>query len=155
MEGVDLGQPLTKPVIAEIRSALLEYCVLFFGNQSVSKAQHLELGSYFGELDKSHPVFGCKDDDPRLTIIESKGRTHDAEHYWHTDLTYQEAPSMGSILIARKIPETGGDTLFASIYAAYETLSAPIRVMLESLTTQHAIERGWGGTSLRMQPNGE
>ncbi len=154
VDGVDLSQPLSKQVVSEIRSALLEFSVIFFRNQSVSDSEHLRFASYFGELDEPHPVFDRKDDDPRLTIIESKGRAHDAEHYWHTDVTYQEAPSMGSILIARKIPESGGDTLFASMYAAYENLSAPIKKMLESLTAQHSIERGWA-TSLRMQPNGE
>ena len=154
IEGVDLGSSLSKKTVAEIRSALLEFGVLFFRNQSLTEAQHLELGSQFGTLDEPHPVFDCNKDEPRLTIIESKGRAHDAEHYWHSDVTYQEAPSLGSILIARKIPESGGDTLFASMYAAYETLSEPIKEMLKSLTAQHSIERGWG-TSLRMQPNGE
>ena len=154
IEGVDLGSSLSKKTVAEIRSALLEFGVLFFRNQSLTEAQHLELGAQFGTLDEPHPVFDCNKDEPRLTIIESKGRAHDAEHYWHSDVTYQEAPSLGSILIARKIPESGGDTLFASMYAAYETLSEPIKEMLKSLTAQHSIERGWG-TSLRMQPNGE
>lgn len=154
VEGVDLSQSLSTEVIAEIRAALLEYCVLFFKKQSLTETQHIELGSQFGTLDEPHPVFDCNQDDPRLTIIESKGRAHDAEHYWHTDVTYQEAPSLGSILLARKIPDSGGDTLFASMYAAYDTLSPPIQTMLESLTAQHSIERGWG-TSLRMQPNGE
>ena len=154
IEDVDLGSTLSKETVAEIRSALLEFGVLFFRNQSLTEAQHLELGSQFGTLDEPHPVFDCNKDEPRLTIIESKGRAHDAEHYWHSDVTYQEAPSLGSILVARKIPESGGDTLFACMYAAYETLSEPIRKMLKSLSAQHSIERGWG-TSLRMQPNGE
>ena len=154
VDGIDLSQPLTKETVAEVRSALLEFSVLFFRNQSVSDSEHLRFAAYFGELDTPHPVFDCKEDDPRLTVIESKGRAHDAEHYWHSDVTYQEAPSLGSILIARKIPDSGGDTVFASMYAAYDTLSSPIKKMLESLTAQHSIERGWA-TSLRMQPNGE
>ncbi len=154
VSGVDLGEDLPDSAIEEIRAALLQFGVLFFSNQSLSEKQHIRLGERFGTLDLPHPVFDCNQDDPRLTIIESKGRAHDAEHYWHSDVTYQEAPSMGSILIARKIPEVGGDTLFACMYSAYETLSEPIRKMLESLTAQHSIERGWG-TSLRMQPDGE
>ena len=67
---------------------------------------------------------------------------------------YQEAPSFGSILAAKKIPESGGDTLFASMYAAYETLSAPIQKMLEELTTDHSFERGWGET-YKMVEGGE
>ena len=154
VEGVDLSEPLAEEAISEIRSALLDYGVLFFRNQVLTETQHIRLGERFGTLDEPHPVFDTNQDDPRLTIIESKGRAHDAEHYWHSDVTYQEAPSMGSILIARKIPESGGDTLFACMYAAYDTLSQPIKTMLESLTAQHSIEQGWA-TSLRMQSNGE
>ncbi len=69
-------------------------------------------------------------------------------------MTYQEAPSFGSILSAKKIPESGGDTLFASMYAAYDTLSTPIRKMLEELTAQHSFERGWGET-FRMFEGGD
>ncbi|MDE0309144.1 MAG: TauD/TfdA family dioxygenase [Acidiferrobacterales bacterium] len=154
VDRVDLSTDLGEQTVAEIRSALLEFGVLFFKNQSLSESQHIRLGAQFGELDEPHPVFDCNQDDPRLTIIESKGRAADAEHYWHTDVTYQVAPSMGSILLARKIPESGGDTLFSSMYAAYDTLSEPIKNLLESLTAQHSIERGWG-TSLRMKPDGE
>ena len=154
VQDIDLSQPLSSETVTEIRNALLEFGVLFFRNQPISESEHIRLAAYFGELDKPHPVFECKDEDPRLTIIESKGRAGDTEHQWHTDVTYQEAPSLGSILIARKIPGSGGDTLFASMYAAYDALSTPIKTMLESLTAQHSIERGWGA-ALRMQPDGE
>ncbi len=154
IEGVDLAQPLDVAAVAEIKAALLEFGVIFFRNQHITGEQHLEFAAQFGELDEPHPVFDNDARDPRLTIIESKGRAHDGEHYWHTDVTYQEAPSFGSILAAKKIPESGGDTLFASMYAAYDTLSAPIRKMLEELTAQHSFERGWG-TTFRMFEGGE
>ena len=151
IEGVDLTQPLDAPAVAEIKGALLEFGVIFFRNQHISGAQHLEFAAHFGELDTPHPVFENDALDPRLTIIESKGRVHDDEHYWHTDVTYQGAPSFGSILAAKKIPESGGDTLFASMYAAYDTLSAPSQNMLEELTAQHSFERGWGATFLMFE----
>ncbi len=154
VQDIDLSQPLSSETVTEIRNALLEFGVLFFRKQTISESEHIRLAAYFGELDKPHPVFECKDEDPRLTIIESKGRAGDTEHQWHTDVTYQEAPSLGSILIARKIPGSGGDTLFASMYAAYDALSTPIKTMLELLTAQHSIERGWGA-ALRMRPDGE
>jgi hypothetical protein len=88
--------------------------VSFFSHDKhITGAQHLEFAAHFGELDTPHPVFENDALDPRLTIIESKGRAHDDEHYWHTDVTYQQAPAFGSILTAKKIPESGGDTLFA------------------------------------------
>ena len=154
IEGVDLSKTLDKPTLSELKTALLEFGVIFFRGQSLSKTQHIALGEQFGVIEEPHPVFDFDKDDPRLTIIESKGRPQDSEHYWHTDVTYQQAPSMGSILAAKKIPDSGGDTLFASMYAAYDTLSTPIQNMLESLTAQHSFERGWG-TTYRMLENGE
>jgi len=154
VEGANLCEELRASTLAEIMSALLEFSVLFFRDQPINQDQQLRLAAQFGRIEEPHPVFDNDRADPRLTIIESKGRAHDSEHYWHTDVTYQEAPSMGSILAAKKIPESGGDTLFASMYAAYDTLSAPIKKMLESLTAEHSFERGWG-TTFRMLEGGE
>jgi taurine dioxygenase len=108
IEAVDLTQPLADAAVAEIKAALQEFSVIFFRNQHITGEQHLEFAAHFGELDSPHPVFDKDERDARLTIIESKGRAHDDEHYWHTDVTYQEAPSFGSILAAKKIPESGG-----------------------------------------------
>ena len=154
LEGISLHNDLKPSSVAEIKSALLEFGVIFFRNQTIDKEQQLRLASQLGTIEEPHPVFDNDKSDTRLTIIESKGRTHDAEHYWHTDVTYQEAPSMASILVAKKIPESGGDTLFASMYTAYYTLSPSIQKMLESLTAQHSFERGWA-TTFRMLENGE
>lgn len=155
VRGVDLRQDIDIDTIAEIRRALLEFHVLFFRNQPISGEQQLAFAGCFGEIDDPHPVFDNEEDiDRRLTVIESKGRRSDAEHYWHTDVTYQAAPSMGSILAAKKIPDSGGDTLFASMYAAYDSLSAPLQRLCAELTAQHSIERGWGAT-LRMFDDGE
>ena len=153
VEGVDLTQPLDDATVLEIKAALLEFCVIFFRDQPISGEQHIEIGKRFGEIEEPHPVFDNDDRDPRLTIIESKGRVHDDEHFWHTDVTYQQAPSMGSILAGKKIPDSGGDTLFSSMYAAYDTLSAPIQKMCEELTAQHSFDRGWGAT-FRMHEGG-
>ena len=154
IEGVNLHENLKPSSVAELKSALLEFGVIFFKNQTIDKTRQLRLASQLGTIEEPHPVFDNDKSDTRLTIIESKGRTHDAEHYWHTDVTYQEAPSMASILVAKKIPESGGDTLFASMYTAYDTLSPSIQKMLESLTAQHSFERGWA-TTFRMLENGE
>ena len=154
LEGISLHNELKPSSVAEIKSALLEFGVIFFRNQTIDKEQQLRLASQLGTIEEPHPVFDNDKSDTRLTIIESKGRAHDAEHYWHTDVTYQEAPSMASILAAKKIPESGGDTLFASMYAAYDTLSPSIQKMLKSLTAQHSFERGWA-TTFRMLEDGE
>ena len=155
VRGVDLREDLEDDIIAEIRRALLEFHVIFFRDQPISGEQHLAFAARFGELDNPHPVFANDAEvDRRLTIVESKGRPADGEHYWHTDVSYQENPSLGSILAAKKIPDTGGDTLFASMHAAYDALSPPLQRLCEELTAQHSIERGWG-TTMRMYDDGE
>ena len=154
VEGIDLAKPLEDEIVAEVRAALLEFGVIFFRNQPITAEQHLALAARFGEIDEPHPVFDNDKNDARLTIIESKGRAHDSEHYWHTDVTYQETPSMGSILAAKKIPDSGGDTLFASMYAAYDSLAPAFQKMCEELTAQHSFERGWA-TTYRMLEGGE
>ncbi|MFT7554192.1 MAG: taurine dioxygenase [Planctomycetota bacterium] len=146
IEGVDLSQPLDDSVIAEIRQALLDYYVIFFRDQSITPEQHLAIAARFGEIEKPHPIFGGDETDARVSVIESKGRPGDSEHYWHTDVTYQQAPVMGSILVARKIPDIGGDTLFANMYATYEALSEPMQRFLCGLTASHSFERGWRKT---------
>jgi taurine dioxygenase len=70
--------------------------VLFIRNQHITGNRYLAFAACFGELDEPHPVFDRGDSDPHLTIIESKGRVHEGEHYWHADVTYQEASSFGS-----------------------------------------------------------
>ena len=152
--GVDLTSPLDEAMVSEIYAALLEFGVIFFRDQPISGEQQLALAARFGEIEAPHPVFDNDKRDARLTIIESKGRAHDSEHYWHTDVTYQEAPSKGSLLAAKKIPVSGGDTLFASMYAAYDALSVPLQKMLEELTAQHSFERGWA-TTYRMFEGGD
>ena len=154
VEGVDLTSPLDDATASEIYASLLEFGVIFFRDQPISGERHLQLAARFGEIEAPHPVFDNDERDARLTIIESKGREQDTEHYWHTDVTYQQAPSKGSILAAKKIPDSGGDTLFASMYAAYDTLSPPLQKMLEELTAQHSFERGWA-TTYRMLEGGE
>ena len=154
VSGVDLSQSLSSVAIATIRKALLDHCVLFFRGQSITAEQHLRFANYFGDIEEPHPVFGKHRTDARLSIIESKGRVGDEEHHWHTDVTYQEAPSMGSLLVARKLPDIGGDTVFASMYAAYDALSKPMKKLLCGLTATHTFESGWG-RALRMHKGGD
>ena len=91
---------------------------------------------------------------PRVSIIESRGRAGDDDHEWHADVTYQTSPTMGSILHSCIIPSTGGDTLFASMYVAYDALSAPMKEFLSTLTAAHSFELGWGKT-VRREPDGD
>ena len=147
--GIDLTQSLDDQTVDEIRASLLDHLVIFFQDQNITPDQHLAFAERFGEIEEPHPVFGQHDHDARLSIIESRGRSGDDDHEWHTDVTYQTTPTMGSILHSRVIPSTGGDTLFSSMYAAYEALSTSMKTFLAGLTASHSFELGWGKTVRR------
>ena len=154
IRGVDLTQTLDEQSICEIRKALLDNLVIFFEDQAISPDQHLAFAQRFGDIEEPHPVFGQHDRDARLSIIESRGRVGDDDHEWHSDVTYQSKPTMGSILHSRIIPPSGGDTLFSSMYAAYDALTAPMKAFLSDLTATHSFELGWGKT-VRRQEGGD
>jgi taurine dioxygenase len=139
---INLAESLDEDVIAEVRQALLDYQVIFFRNQVLSPDQHKSFGATFGEL-HIHPFIPCLEGHPEIIHLESADDGPAEMAYqsntWHTDLTYTESPPMGSLLYAKEVPATGGDTLFLNLYAAYEGLSPPMRGMLDGLTAVHDI----------------
>ncbi len=134
--GVDLSRPLTGATLAELRGALLDYKVLFFRDQDITTDDHLSFARAFGELE-IHPFAPHKPGHPEVLAI-----THDREHRgrentWHSDVTWREKPSLGSILRAIEVPEVGGDTLFADMGAAYDGLSDAIKEKIEGKVAIH------------------
>lgn len=139
IDGLDLRQPLSEPQRKELHHALLHYHVLFFRDQTLDFEQHKRLGSYFGEL-HAHPnaPAGPTEGHPEILRIHADDNTKRiAGDMWHSDVSCEGEPPMGSILRLHTIPETGGDTLFANMYAAYDALSEPMKVFLENLTAIH------------------
>jgi taurine dioxygenase len=141
--GLDLSRPLDDETIAALRRALADHGVLLFRNQKITPQQHVDFSRRFGELEhhvlKDYLMAGH----PELYVIsnvkkdgKAVGRAG-AGQYWHSDLSYVEKPALGSIMYAIEIPETGGDTLFANMFAAYESLSAPIQQLLSGLKAVH------------------
>jgi len=133
LTGVNLSQPLSKEAAAEVRALFLEHQVIFFRDQPLTPAQYMAFAQAFGEP-VEYPLVKGLADFPK--IIEVKKLEHERAAFgaiWHTDTAYLERPPMGSMLIAREIPPHGGDTLFASMTAAYDALSAGMKRMLEGL----------------------
>ncbi|MCA0187219.1 MAG: TauD/TfdA family dioxygenase, partial [Proteobacteria bacterium] len=144
--GVDLSRPLGAQSMDEVRRALAEHCVIFFRDQHITPEQHLDLGRQFGEL-HLHPAAPHEPGHPELMIIRADKDSPRANgEVWHSDVSCDEYPPMGSILYIRQCPPVGGDTLFANMYAAYEALSDRMKAHLEGLTAIHDGEIAYRGT---------
>lgn len=133
IHGVDLSRSLSADIVAELRRALLDHLVIFFRDQELSPARFLAFARSFGTPIEYPFVRGL----PEFPdIIEVKKLEHEVVNFggiWHSDTTYLETPPMGSMLLAREVPPVGGDTMFANMYRAYETLSPGMREMLAGL----------------------
>ena len=131
--GVDIARPLDDPVIAEIRRAFLEHLVIFFRGQSMTPPQLLAFGRRFGEP-VEYPMLKGIPECPLITpVIKLEHERDNFGGVWHSDTTYLEQPPMGSMLYAVETPPYGGDTLFASQYAAYDALSDGLKQALSGL----------------------
>jgi taurine dioxygenase len=143
VRGVDLRKPLAAEEVRALQRALADHLVLFFRDQHLTPEQHLAVGRAFGELDPA--PFGPKHEKhPEITVLDQVQPRGQGADNWHTDNTFMTAPPLGSILRAIELPGVGGDTCFASMYAAWEALSAPMQEFLSGLRAVHDLTRTLG-----------
>jgi taurine dioxygenase len=143
--GIDLAQPLGNRQQDEIHRALAENCVIFFRDQHITSDQHVAFGRLFGDL-HVHPAAPHAPGRPELMIIHADKDSPRANgEGWHTDVSCDPEPPMGSILYIKQCPPKGGDTLFASMYAAYDALSDRMKRYLEGMTAVHDGEQVYRG----------
>ncbi|MGC8475550.1 MAG: TauD/TfdA dioxygenase family protein [Acetobacteraceae bacterium] len=134
--GVDLAAPSNRQ-LDEIHRALAAHQVIFFRDQTLTPEQHLAFGRHFGPL-HIHPAAPHAPGHPELMIIHADKDSPRANgENWHSDVSCDPEPPLGSILYIKTCPPRGGDTLFASMYAAYEALSDRMRTYLDGLTALH------------------
>jgi taurine dioxygenase len=138
VDGLELAEPLSEDVRTRIDRALVDHHVLFFRNQSLTPVQHREFAGRFGRL-HVHPIYPAHPEVPEVMVLDTDVVDVQDNAIWHTDVTFSETPPMGGILIARVLPESGGDTLWSSTIAAYESLSPPMQRFLQGLTATHNI----------------
>jgi len=143
---VDL-RSLDQDQTAALRSAWAEHGVLFFRDQHLTPDEHITFAERFSSID-INKFFRAVDTHPQVAMV-LKEPTQDGNigGAWHTDHTYDQIPARGSILIAREVPPTGGDTRFADVGAAYDALSPGLQQTLESLQAVHSNEHVFGKTS--------
>ena len=133
VRGLDLSRPIDGPLAQALREAWLEHQVLFFRDQVLDADQYLGVARCFGEP-VEYPFIRGLDGYPTITpVIKLEHERHNFGGIWHADTTYLEEPPKGSMLLAREVPPFGGDTLFASQYAAFEALSPGLQAMLLAL----------------------
>ena len=142
--GLDLADALPAATIEAIRHALFQHGVVFFRDQKLTPEQHVAFAQRFGAINVNR-FFKAVDGYPMVAEVRKEPeQTGNIGGGWHTDHSYDQVPAMGSILYAREVPETGGDTLFASMYAAYDALSDGLKETLERLQAVHSSRHVFG-----------
>ncbi|WTW92692.1 TauD/TfdA family dioxygenase [Streptomycetaceae bacterium NBC_01309] len=137
----NLPERIDEATAAALFEAWAEHLVLFFPQARLDDARQMALGSVFGTLHATSP--GLKDDHRDQTVAGPNGEIleidarKDRANMWHTDVTFAETPPVGSLLSMKVCPERGGDTLWSNQYLAYETLSRPIRDLVDGLSAEH------------------
>ena len=137
VSGIDLSKPLGNQQFQEVHDALMAHQVIFFRDQTLTLDEHKAFGRLFGAL-MVHPNTKGPDGHPEILPVHADaGSKRIAGERWHSDVSCEPEPPMGSILHLKTIPPIGGDTIFSSMYAAYEALSAPMQQFLSGLTAIH------------------
>jgi taurine dioxygenase len=142
VEDVRLDLALHEETISQIRLALDEYLVLFFEDQRLTPVGQRDFAARFGGL-YVHPFYPGHDDVPEIMILEHDAERRANSDRWHADVTYLEAPPQAAVLYSEEIPESGGDTLWASMYLAYEALSEPVQRMVGTLRAVHSFAKNF------------
>ena len=134
IRGVDLERELSDETIAEVRRMWLEHAVIFFRGQRLAPAQFMAFARRLGQP-VEYPFLKGIEGFPEITpVVKLEHETVNFGGVWHSDTTYLETPPMGTMLLALEVPPAGGDTMFASQYAAYDALTPGMRALLDGLT---------------------
>jgi len=134
---VDLRTELDDATWSVIHQAFLDYCVLFFRDQPLTLEQHIAFSKRFGELEP-YPYNEGFDGYPEIVeVVKLPDEVHNFGSGWHTDMSFREKPPLGAVLCCKEIPPAGGDTLFANMYLAYDTLSEGMKEMVSRLNAVH------------------
>ena len=139
---VDLTTSLSDDAAETLRAGLASHQVLFFRDQPLTPAAHRALARIFGDT-QPHPAYPTIDGYPELSILEVTPEAPPKIDTWHTDMTFMERPPLGTVLQGIIIPPAGGDTLFASLGAAFDSLSPALQRLVDGLVAVHSFEYGF------------
>jgi taurine dioxygenase len=149
IEGIDLSRDLRDEEVETVRLALFEHGAVFFRDQRLTPEQHIAFAGRFGPINVNR-FFAHAPGYPMIAEVRKEpGQKANIGGGWHTDHSYDQIPALGSALYAREVPPTGGDTLFASMYAAYDALSDGLKQTLEGLRACHSSRHVFGADNPR------
>ena len=152
ISGVDLARPLDEGTVAAIRRALLDRLVIFFRGQTLDPRSLAAAARAFG-APAPYPFVKGLDEEPLvIPVLKRPEETANFGGVWHSDTAYLERPPLGTLLYACEVPEFGGDTLFANMYLAYETLSEGMKRLLDGL---RAVNVSDNAAALAARPGAE
>ncbi|MBF6638303.1 taurine dioxygenase [Rouxiella silvae] len=151
VEDVSLNRPLSDAQFEQLYHALLKHQVLFARNQPVTPVEQRALAARFGDL-HIHPVYPQTPEAREIIILDTDDNNPPDNDNWHTDVTFIETPPLGAILAAKRLPSTGGDTLWTSGIAAYEALSVPFKQLLAGLQAEHDFTKSFQEYKYRKTP---
>ncbi len=143
VHGVDLRRP-TDAQVAAVRAVLIDRKVVFVPGQDLDDVSQVAFARRLGEPTDGHPVADVDAAQPEIYDIDSADPEFSFSDVWHTDVTFVPTPPKASILRAVRLPETGGDTSWADSQLAYESLSEPVRRLVDGLRAVHDGSREWG-----------
>ena len=144
IHGVDLAEPITGETLSTIRRTLADRGVVFFRDQWLTPEQHIACARHFGKININRFLTHADGYPEIALVVKEPDQTKNIGGGWHTDHSYDQEPALGSILYAREVPLSGGDTLFASMYAAYDALSDGLKQTLEGLSARHSSRHVFG-----------
>jgi taurine dioxygenase len=141
---VDIAAGLSEEQFLEIRRAFVTHGVIFIRDQDLTPDQHIEFAKRWGEINVNR-FFQAVDTHPVIAEVRKEpSQKSNIGSAWHTDHSYDQIPAMGSILYAREVPKIGGDTLFSSMYAAYDHLSDGMKDTLLRMSAEHSSRHAFG-----------
>jgi len=142
VSGIDLREPIEDATFAALHQGLLDHQVIFFREQNIEPQHHRALAARFGK-GVAHPAYPSVQGFAEINILENTPEHPTKIDTWHTDMTFMQRPPMGSILIGRVVPDIGGDTMWASLFAAYEGLSSRMQRYVDGLVAVHSFAHGF------------
>jgi taurine dioxygenase len=142
VSGLDLSRPLSDNQFEQLYHAVLRHQVVFLREQPVTPQQQRALAHRFGDL-HIHPVYPHVEGVEEIIVLDTHDNNPPDNDNWHTDVTFIDTPPAGAILVAKQLPETGGDTLWTRGIAAYEALSAPFKTLLSGLQAEHDFRKSF------------